>query len=365
MKTQTYQILKLQAYIRRLLFFLAILSVTLLSSCSTGPDTVLRDRFDYGTAIGESWKRETLLNIVKMRYADTPIFMEVSQVIQQYSLESQAETRSQFWPGEPGDWIYLGGWARYYDRPTITYKPLVGKQFTKSVLEPIPPYVVFFLIQSGWEAGFVMRTCVRSINGIVGFSSLKGGLYNEDTTKFDRVVEIIQKLKNSGALMPTSLVEGEINKIKFITSSDNLEIAGYTRQLKELLGLNQELNEFPLLFGMNNADSNEIAIMPRSIFEIMVEFAFQIDVPEKHIAEGRVRTDEKNLDDLYHILKVQVSKKIPEYPFASVYYQNHWFYVDDRDFSSKRSFTFLKILLSLTETGVDTGGAMVTISAGG
>jgi len=34
---------------------------------SLGPGTVSRDRFDYGRSIGESWKHQTLLNIVRLR----------------------------------------------------------------------------------------------------------------------------------------------------------------------------------------------------------------------------------------------------------------------------------------------------------
>ena len=51
-----------------------------------GPPTVVRDRFDYVTAISESWKRQMLLNLLKVRYADAPVFMDVTSVISAYSL---------------------------------------------------------------------------------------------------------------------------------------------------------------------------------------------------------------------------------------------------------------------------------------
>lgn len=43
--------------------------------------------------------------------------------------------------------------------------------------------------------------------------------------------------------------------------------------------------------------------------------------------------------------------------------RNHWFWIDDRDFKSKRTFAFLMVLLSLTETGGKVGLPLVTIPA--
>ena len=68
---------------------LLFVSVIALSGCRTpsiGPDTVSRDRFDYGQAVAESWKTQMLLNLVKLRYGDTPIFLNISSVVSSYTI---------------------------------------------------------------------------------------------------------------------------------------------------------------------------------------------------------------------------------------------------------------------------------------
>src|SRR5512135_2467949 len=68
---------------------LALLGALALTGCrSIGPRTVPRDRSDYSGSISDSWKRQTLLNIVKLRYIDPPVNVEVGQIVAGYSLET-------------------------------------------------------------------------------------------------------------------------------------------------------------------------------------------------------------------------------------------------------------------------------------
>ena len=121
-----------------------VLILWLVTGCSSiGPSTLNRDRFDYMTAISESWKKQALLNIVKLRYADTPVFLEVGQVISGYEVEGTFSAGGTIGnktaPGALGDFVNLGGSGRYLDRPTVTYNPLTGSDFIKTMVTPFPP----------------------------------------------------------------------------------------------------------------------------------------------------------------------------------------------------------------------------------
>ena len=61
---------------------LAAALAALLAGCaSVGPPTVARDRFEYVEAISKSWKAQMLLNLVKVRYSDVPVFLDVTSEI--------------------------------------------------------------------------------------------------------------------------------------------------------------------------------------------------------------------------------------------------------------------------------------------
>ena len=54
----------------------------------------------------------------------------------------------------------------------------------------------------------------------------------------------------------------------------------------------------------------------------------------------------------------------PQTAFTSVRYADHWFWIDDEDYSSKRAFTFLLLLSALVESAGDGRAPLVTIPTG-
>lgn len=148
---------------------LLVLASALLFACTNiGPKTIPRDRFEYNQSISESWKEQTLLNIVKIRYADMPLFVEVASIVSGYTLESSisAGVSQSSTNLLEDDSLALGGRTKFTDRPTIKYAPITGSQFNKSFMTPIPPRVILFLVQSGWPVDLIFPLTVESMNGL-------------------------------------------------------------------------------------------------------------------------------------------------------------------------------------------------------
>ncbi len=345
-----------------------LLGAWLIAGCSTlGPQSVPRDRFDYNTAISDSWKEQTLLNIVKLRYADMPLFVEVASVVSGYTLESTLSLAGTLATDSAvtGDALNLGAGGKYTDRPTITYAPITGQQFNKSFMTPIPPRAVLFLMQSGWAADLILPITVDSINGrrsrIAAGVNQRGG-----DSGFYRVIELMREIQKSGAVGMQILRSGEAGETTVLFfHRDNVgpEVDAAVSELDRLLGLRPGTRETQVVYGLLPKSDTELAMLTRSMLQIMIDFATQIEVPLEHVQEGRTVPSLEKGDGLSRLIEIRHSKEPPESAFTAVKYRDYWFWIDDRDFASKRTFAFLMILFSLTETGAKEGLPLVTIPA--
>src|SRR5688572_24382997 len=256
-----------------------------------GPRTVPNDRFDYTEAISSSWKQQMLVNMVKLRYGDTPVFLDVVSVINQYTLETQVDVRFSWVNPEIalGDTQSAGGVARYSDRPTITYAPLTGERFARSLMKPVAPTAVLSLLQAGYPADLVLRVCTHSVNGV---RNRYGGAARARPADpdFYPLIERMRKVQDYGTMgfrvRKTSETEGVL--LTFRRRSDPSE-ADDVAFIRKTLGLDPEAEEFNVVYGAVAKDDKEVAILTRSMLEIIVDLGSYIDVPDEHVREERVR----------------------------------------------------------------------------
>lgn len=356
---------------KRLGAFLSFI-IIFLSGCSTiGPNTVPRDRFNYNVAISDSWKEQALLNIVKLRYADMPLFVEVASVVSGYTLEGSVNVGGKHSSGNLlGNTLSVGAASKYTDRPTITYAPITGAKFNESFMTPIPPKSIMFLMESGWSAEMVLPLVLDGINGLR--SRVAGGKNARmGDPGFYRVIDLMHTVQESG-YTSMRIVRGEDSKETTVIFfyRDNLpkEIDEALKDLEKLLGIRPNSREIKVTYGIIPETDQEVALKTRSMLQIMVALAAGIVVPPEHVEEGRTNaslmvpgSEEIALGNLVNI---HATTERPENDYVSVKYKDYWFWIDDRDFNSKRAFTFVMVLFSLTESGGKEGLPLVTIPAG-
>lgn len=346
-----------------------LIASILLTGCSgIGPKTIPRDRFDYSAAISESWENQMLLNMVKVRYGETLAFVDVTSIISQYAVEGQLDLRASFNNplADGGNTQSVGGTGKYTDRPTITYAPMMGEKFGKTMMTPIPPPAVFFLIQSGWPVDFIVRACIKSINGLQNRSGTLM-LRHESDPEFYNLVSMLRNIQESGGVGVRIEVDKSNNqRTVFVFRRRKIESEAKSKitSLQTLLNLEPGHDEYRVVYGASPGDTKEIAVLTRSLIEIIFELSSYIDIPDEHIAEGRSfstllgRMDKS--EEFGPLIEIHSQVEPPADSFVSVKHRGHHFWISDRDMRSKRMFSFMMLLFTLVEPK-ETLAPLVTI----
>jgi hypothetical protein len=140
--------------------------------------------------------------------------------------------------------------------------------------------------------------------------------------------------------------------------------------VRQILGLNQTAEEFSVAYGSVAQNDHEIAMLSRSVLEILIDLASYIDVPPVHVEEKRVFASFVDEDGegrtVPPLIRIHSSSSVekPAEALVAVPYRGYWYWIDDRDMASKSMFTFLMYIFTLTETGGKDNTPVVTIPAG-
>jgi hypothetical protein len=348
-------------------FILALAVVLMAAACQTiGPGSIQRDRLDYAGAIAASWREQTLLNIVKLRYFDAPVFLEVSSVIGSYTLERQISLAARIFPRSSTDTFHeFGATGTYTDRPTISYTPVTGEKYIGKLLRPIPPQAIFAMIQAGHPADYILSLTVRAINDIYNYSASPARARREDP-EFRQVIEAFRRVQRAGALGVRIGKRGkEERTLIFFRDKVDPDVEKDIRFIRDTLRIKPEVEEIPLTFGLPRAGSGDIALLTRSMWEILAELSAGVEVPDQDAAEGRATATPRlsTRPRALPIAHIHSSSERPADAYIAARYRDHWFWIDDRDLGSKRVFTFLTVFSSIAETGAVPQVPVLTIPA--
>lgn len=350
----------------------AVVLCALSTGCFTfGPRTISRDRFDYGAAVRGSRSGQMLQNIVALRYLQVPSFLGVNSVIAAYTYQGGVGVEGQA-ALDLFDETYVGGSANlgYVERPTITYIPLSGEEFSRRMLKEIPVELLFALGQSGWSPGTLFRIAVDRFGAAqnMGFEFLEGtydaGARAEKLRIYDRVVDLLVELQAQDAYELARPADGDaILRFDKRLSPEQRALAD---ELKRHLELDPDVRVFKLTDRLTDRDPDEIHIRTRSLLAIMSLLAQSVEVPDKDAASDRAISLPPELEQVIQErgpMRIRSQKKRPKDPYAAIRYRDHWFYVDGADHLSQDTFATLLLLFELLAPSGAGAAPVLTVPA--
>ncbi len=349
---------------------ISMTALFVLAGCGhLGPKTITVDRFDYGTTVAESWKQQTLLNIVKLRYLDLPVFVDVASIVSGYSIQTGFNingTASADKEG-PGNFASAGGQVIYTDRPTITYVPVTGEKFLRGLITPIDPKNIFFMLQAGYQADFILGLTVEGMNGVRN-SSVSAGTPHEADPEFIRALQLLREVQAASAFgmcIEEEKAKGAKGVIFFRQENVPADIQEKLAEIRRLLKLPSEGQKYTLSYSPVRGATNELAVNSRSMLQIMGALAGCLDVPAEHLKDHSAVPAFENATaaSRHDALRIRSGKEKPRNAFAAVPYRGYWFWVGNGDLNTKRALMAIMFFFTLAETG-DTGKLpLITIPA--
>jgi hypothetical protein len=350
--------------------FLFVMFLTLFiagaAGCrSIGPGTLDRDQLDYGQSIGENWKNQMLANIVKIRFADMPVFVDVGSIVSGYSLETQVSASAGFGSSFTGeDTQGLGAGGRFTDRPTITYIPKTGDDYLRSLLTPVSPRNLMALIQTGYNAEVLFTWAVEAVNDISNYAAGSKDKLQADP-EFYELTRLMREMQVEGVVAWEFTTDSDTgDDILLIIRRDKLEpgLEVKRNRINELLRLDGSLDRYRVVYAPIHVGESALALQTRSIAQMLSALSGFVDIPSEQ--SNQTSPGITVSAGMQRPFRVRSGKEKPDQTYAAIKYNGYWYWIDNTDLVSKRVFILMLFLTTLTNRSESGRGPVLTIPTG-
>lgn len=344
-----------------------------LSGCANlGHRAIQASRTDYNVALGRTNGEQFLLNLVRLRYREPVLFLEASALSTQFLFGGSAGFGAEAGPSIDDTYIPNAG-VSFEEKPTVTYTPLRGEQFVQRLLAPIPLETILLMDTSGWSSERLLRTCVKSMNGLPNAPRADGPTPRTapEYERFLRAAKLIRALEVKNLFEGALQDRGGAKVLQFRPEAADLP---EYRELMGLLRLDPAALVYPLTDSASGgpAGANTITLRTRSLLGVMYFLSQSVDPPADDVRAGRVTV---TLDGggapfdwsraAEGIMRIRSSASPPRNAAVSVRYRGAWFYIDDSDLESKSTFSMLDQLFALQSGSVESIAPVLTLPVGG
>ena len=397
-----------------------------LSGCQLGPSTLKVSNAQYSEAMRVAASEQLLVNLVRMRYRDVPLFLGVSSISTQFQFGQSGGLTGSFienvgtTDSKTPDAFGFSAGVSYSERPTITFDVLGGQAFQRNMLKPISVAALSLLTESGWRGDRVLRLAVEQLNGLENASRASGPTPSlaPEFRRFFEATHLINSLSSDQVLdfkfetrkkristpLPIDSIRGGdlVNAAKagaeFKTTADGQQVELTKEErvlvmrfrrnadspdadcLRKLLRLDPGQSGFDLVEAEENKIGtsepeprfDELVVDTRSLTGVLYYLSNGVQAPPAHERAGLVtRTvdaQDKPFDwsnVLGDLFTVHYSTRKPANAAVAVRHRGYWFYIRDDDETSKSTFLLLNQIFALQAGGVAKTMPVLTLPVGG
>jgi hypothetical protein len=383
-----------------------------------GPAAVRSSRMRYNEAIRVTNDEQLLLNLVRLRYADTPIFIDLPSITSQFELAAGGSD-----PGPSGSQTNFGiAGLSGRDSPTLSYHPRQGREIAKALLNPLSAEV-YSVVTAGASLEQYLWMTLNDINDVQNAvqATTLAPRVPDDNARFLRGVRLLAEIDERGGAeigFAKSEEFGDASDpipVGQVQGHDVLDAAkdGYvfrargdgrmtlvkrdkqlTLKIRAPFRHSPEMQEFAEIFDLTSglprykieselqpgAESSPVVALPvhdtidlnvRSILQIMTFLSKGVCVPEEHVRKGLAPItpgpDGRPFDwtgVMAGHFAVASQRHRPRAAEVAVPYRGYWYFIRRDDVSSRSTLAVLEILFALQESDDTTAGPVLTLPAG-
>ena len=356
-----------------------LISLLFMTSCHFPAKSAMdgdNGRNAYNIEVQRTNAEEMLLNLVRLRYFDSPFFLEVSSVTSTFTYKNTASASIPIPGFNKSNPLLLGGESQWQTQPTIQYSPLEGEEFTTQLLQPLGASTIQQVLYSGWEVDRVLQIAVQDLKNFHNFTK-EGNINLEEIQNylnFYKSIQLMTDIQKKGCLKIGLTIKkhGEekdkIQTLQLAFPCDNKE----SLEVAKLLGINVEMDgKYFANFIQGFDEKGNVGIMPRSILSCMYYLANYVQVPKCDIQNKKAYAIPENIFLDKHvnqvvksIFNVYSSTQKPKDFYVCVRYRDKFFYIRDNDLDSKRTFMLLLELYNLQSGARKERGPILTLPIG-
>ena len=342
--------------------------VFMLTGCnSIGPNLLLSDRYHYKQALNQSNNEELLLNMVRLRYDESPLILKVGNISSATRLQNEASltgiryfSNARKGPGR----VHANIALTHTDNPIINYTPLDDQLFTKAFLSPLKLGDIDLSLRAGWSISRIMRLGLQQVGDAYNApsSARPTSSHVPEYQTFLDVVSILRDIQVKDALTNYYVKKNKVEELVLVIGK-RYHLSAKERAVFKKAGI-EVLNH--KIYFTNRPTPHKALVITRSMQGILNYLSKGLIVPPEDAKnkvlslttyrDGKVFDWQKVLNGM---MKISYSPTPPKNAYLAIFYRHRWYYVSDADSDSKQTLILLSNIAGLIQSGGAVGNSLV------